>query len=181
MEPELLDFSISVVKITFTYNLLPPKTWNNSMFMHHVRLYVYVSSSCNFDGIDWMCIVFRRQNSIFICVGPIWPVLYKSEFCHISDTWLMVKTDWRPLFRQASFIWYKRNCRTVNYVSWCVVYLTFQRLPGALYGPLILHIAPSYVRVCICGRLQLECDGTRWRTGGEVKGKLANGLGSQYS
>jgi len=30
-------------------------------------------------------------------------------------------------------------------------------------------------------RLQLKCDGTRWRTGGEVKGKLANGVGSQYS
>jgi hypothetical protein len=29
--------------------------------------------------------------------------------------------------------------------------------------------------------VQLKCDGTRWRTGGEVKGKLANGVGSQYS
>ena len=28
--------------------------------------------------------------------------------------------------------------------------------------------------------VQLKCDGTRWRTGGEVKGKLANGVGSQY-
>ena len=28
-------------------------------------------------------------------------------------------------------------------------------------------------------RVQLKCDGTRWRTGGEVKGKLANGVGSQ--
>jgi len=31
-----------------------------------------------------------------------------------------------------------------------------------------------------CGRVQLKCDGTRWRTGGEVRGKLANGVGSQY-
>jgi len=30
-------------------------------------------------------------------------------------------------------------------------------------------------------RVQLKCHGTRWRTGGEVKGKLANGMGSQYS
>jgi len=30
-------------------------------------------------------------------------------------------------------------------------------------------------------RVQLKCDGTRRRTGGEVKGKLANGLDSQYS
>jgi hypothetical protein len=31
------------------------------------------------------------------------------------------------------------------------------------------------------GRVQLKRDGTRWRTGGEVKGKLVNGVGSQYS
>jgi hypothetical protein len=30
-------------------------------------------------------------------------------------------------------------------------------------------------------RGQLKCDGTRWRTGEEVKGKLANRVGSQYS
>ena len=30
-------------------------------------------------------------------------------------------------------------------------------------------------------RIQLKPDGTRWRTGGVVKGKLANGVGSQYS
>ena len=29
-------------------------------------------------------------------------------------------------------------------------------------------------------RVQLKRDGTRWRTVGEVKGKLANGVGSQY-
>jgi hypothetical protein len=29
--------------------------------------------------------------------------------------------------------------------------------------------------------LRSECGGTRWRPGGEVKGKLANGVGSQYS
>ena len=30
-------------------------------------------------------------------------------------------------------------------------------------------------------RLQLKCDSTRWRTGREVKGKLANAVGNQYS
>jgi hypothetical protein len=29
-------------------------------------------------------------------------------------------------------------------------------------------------------RVQLKYDGTRWHKGGEVKGKLANGVGSQY-
>ena len=33
--------------------------------------------------------------------------------------------------------------------------------------------------LCCC-RVQLKCDGTLWRTGGKVKGKLANGVGSQY-
>ena len=37
----------------------------------------------------------------------------------------------------------------------------------------------SFVRNCI--RARSEPGGTRWRTGGEVKGKLANGVGSQYS
>jgi hypothetical protein len=32
----------------------------------------------------------------------------------------------------------------------------------------------------VCG-LQLKCDGTQWCKGGEVKGKLANEVGSQYS
>jgi len=31
------------------------------------------------------------------------------------------------------------------------------------------------------GIVQLKPDGTQWRMGGEVKGKLANGVGSQYS
>jgi hypothetical protein len=35
--------------------------------------------------------------------------------------------------------------------------------------------------MCIVGRVQLKCDGARYRTGREVKGKLANGVGSQYS
>ena len=33
---------------------------------------------------------------------------------------------------------------------------------------------------CTLGRVQLKCDGILWRTGGEVKGKLTNGVGSQY-
>jgi hypothetical protein len=33
----------------------------------------------------------------------------------------------------------------------------------------------------ILSRVQLKCDGTRWLAGGEVKGKLANGVGSHYS
>ena len=33
----------------------------------------------------------------------------------------------------------------------------------------------------VVGIVRLKPDGTRWRTGGKLKGKLANGVGSQYS
>jgi hypothetical protein len=36
--------------------------------------------------------------------------------------------------------------------------------------------------ILLCSsRVQLQCDGRRRRTGGEVKGKLTNGVGNQYS
>jgi len=38
--------------------------------------------------------------------------------------------------------------------------------------------SPYHVTVCFV-RLQLKCDGKRRLTGGEAKGKLANGVGSQ--
>jgi len=45
----------------------------------------------------------------------------------------------------------------------------------------LFHLLPrTPVVVEHCGRVQLKCDGTRRLTGGEVKGKLANGVGSQY-
>jgi hypothetical protein len=36
-------------------------------------------------------------------------------------------------------------------------------------------------RGIISGRVQLKRDVKRWRTGGEMKGELANGVGNQYS
>ena len=42
-------------------------------------------------------------------------------------------------------------------------------------------IMPDGVQFVVAGgRLQLKCDGIRCRTGGDVKGKLANGVGNQY-
>jgi len=38
----------------------------------------------------------------------------------------------------------------------------------------------SYNKIGKVRRLHLKCDGTRWRTGGKVNGKLANGVGSRY-
>jgi len=50
-------------------------------------------------------------------------------------------------------------------------FLVSMRLPSHFNWPLPQH-APR--------RLQLKCDDTRWRNGGEVKGNLANGVGSPY-
>jgi len=48
---------------------------------------------------------------------------------------------------------------------------------------LILRIRFLYVGIhfMIMGRVETESDGTRRSTGGEVKGKEANGVGSQHS
>jgi len=43
---------------------------------------------------------------------------------------------------------------------------------------MVTSLSPILRRVC--GRVQLKCDGTQWRTGGEVKRKQENGVGSQY-
>ena len=39
----------------------------------------------------------------------------------------------------------------------------------------------NVISLLFFSRVQLKRDGTRWRTGGEVKEKLANGVGSQYA
>ena len=51
------------------------------------------------------------------------------------------------------------------------------------YTPLDFNDTVSWLllRKWATVRVQLNRDGTRWHTGGEVKGKLANGVGSQYS
>jgi hypothetical protein len=47
-------------------------------------------------------------------------------------------------------------------------------------NPLLIKSVTDWDRR-ILRTVQLKCGGTRWRTAGEVKGKLANGVGSQYS
>jgi len=43
------------------------------------------------------------------------------------------------------------------------------------------YLLPWVIQGNTMGRVQLKCDGTRWRRGGEGKGKLTNGVGSQYT
>ena len=59
------------------------------------------------------------------------------------------------------------------------------RLPTPLQsnflGTILQHKLIARSQWQNCARARSEPGGTRWRTGGEVKGKLANGMGSQYS
>jgi len=63
-------------------------------------------------------------------------------------------------------------CSSVNFI------FTMTRLPNGVLGCMWRWFAD--LTCCSC-RLQLKRDGTRWRMGGKVKGKLANGVSSQYS
>jgi len=53
-------------------------------------------------------------------------------------------------------------------------------LGNMLWGMQVQLIDNHLKRYCFGTRVQLKRDGTRWRTRGEVKGKLANGVGIQY-
>ena len=50
-----------------------------------------------------------------------------------------------------------------------------------LMQPCLRHSYRLFLKLLDGGRVETECDGTRKRTGGEVKGKKANGGGSQQS
>ena len=53
--------------------------------------------------------------------------------------------------------------------------------PDSLTETQISQMWEFVVTLCtLYGRVRLKCDGTWWRTAGEAKGKLVNGVGSQY-
>jgi len=63
----------------------------------------------------------------------------------------------------------------------CVTWKSVTRGVNVLKGMNEVSIASRYIYSVLSYRVQLNCDGTQWRTGRQVKGKLANGVGSQYS
>jgi len=93
------------------------------------------------------------------------------------------RLNWRPR-------WFKwtRPFRRNTISGFCACAITFQlasasfpssltTMPGALLQKLAGSVrSRECQRLC---RLRLKCDGIRWRTGGKVKGKQENGVGSQ--
>ena len=64
------------------------------------------------------------------------------------------------------------------------IYRSFRRLlhvSASMCHPQKLIKDYTNRHINYCSIVRLKPDGTRWRTGGEVKGKLANGVGNQYS
>jgi hypothetical protein len=88
--------------------------------------------------------------------------------CRVRNLLVSLLTNYAVLI---SFVYDKDTPRDVH-GSTC----SFPSVQRAVSRTLISRSSDTTFR-----RLQLKCDGTRWGTGGEVKGKLANGVGSQYS
>ena len=75
----------------------------------------------------------------------------------------------------SSYIYINLHCTQLCGPDGCVGMSSWCTRARQLDGIGSLHT------VRYCCRSRSEPDGTRWLTGGEVKGKLANGVGSQYS
>jgi hypothetical protein len=91
------------------------------------------------------------------------------------------RLNWRP----RRFKW-TRPFRWKTKSGFCACAITFQtqstRLNDVTSQKItIFRIMAVRTAKISLFKVRLKPDGTRWRTGGEVKWKLANGVGSQYS
>jgi hypothetical protein len=104
----------------------------------------------------------------------LWITMTAWRFLN-SLTYLVVSADGRPVRDQ------RRHCRNDSAFSTLELALWLSRYTATQYWSHTATVAELAANTLTIVRVQLKCDGTRWRTGGEVKGKLANGVGSQYS
>jgi len=74
-------------------------------------------------------------------------------------------------------MWFLRVCHHISNA----VYSVPSHFKRSLQCAITFQLASTSTLAVAEGRLRLKCDGTRWCTGGEVKGKLANAVRSQYS
>jgi hypothetical protein len=114
------------------------------------RNFVIMLGSVSFLGHAFFLASFSRT---FVCV---W-----------QGTWDMQR--W-PVHRARYSYWYYSNYKILPS---SIKFFLFKMF-------LIIGLKNENSLLSPDGRLQLKCDGTQWHTGGEVKGKLANGVGSQY-
>jgi hypothetical protein len=76
---------------------------------------------------------------------------------------LLVPWSWKSRALLLLCLWAVRPVQSLSACTWVILPLSIHRAHWLLSG----------------SRVQLKCDGARWRTGGEVKGKQENGVGNQ--
>jgi hypothetical protein len=94
--------------------------------------------------------------------------MYSSQNCQRRETLPVINT--MP-FRY----WFPLSSNYKHTVTSYIQFSVYPALKNVHTGTWVHPVSNTMSRV------RLKCDGTRWRTQGEVKGKLANGVGSQYS
>ena len=100
---------------------------------------------------------------------PPWPCVVLLHFSHDLSKWSS------PFFSSTTF---QKNFQAFLTFLKCSSVSTRQS-----YAPIVTFTSYCLKLECnlLVGRARSEPGGTRWRRDGELKGKLANGVGSQYS
>jgi hypothetical protein len=107
-----------------------------------------------------------RSGSLKSPTAMTWNTIIGQETLSIATKTMIVmfwvSRTWLPKFHKNCFLHSTDNLPAQTLCAWC-------------------HLSPVDGRVAVTDSwVQLKRDGIRWRTGGEVKGKLANGVCSQY-
>jgi hypothetical protein len=133
-------------------------------------------------GGGCLCFGFRQtwqQTSVKKLASRKINVLLPSVIWQYSSLWHHASLMSLPTFR-------RRTIPPLSRYSWSTKVVFFSETPVLAH-----HVAPfhkpsqplqnaQFNSWLTSGRVQLKCDGRWWRTRGGVKGKLTNGVGSQY-
>ena len=121
-----------------------------------------------------------HNNEVKIVCGHSQKVKSKMSFKHPAH----YNSKWFKILQSGFF------CAAATLLTFLLQFFASQYFFHSLFSSCVLRIIivcprPFCGFICRCCfntvRLQLKCDVTRWGTREEVKGKLANGVGSQYS
>ena len=110
---------------------------------------------------------------------PIFIVLFFFRALHFSVLAVAISSSRRQVVTHC-----QKFCNS-HRLFWCKTLMEVNVSAPLVTSFILLATTLTYLKtasiILQTGRVQVKCDGTRWRTGGEVKGKLANRVGRQYS
>ena len=169
------DTAMASSKCTNLYNIQHPSLAIHSEDKHRMT---YSCSNTTFYSI-----FYDFFSSLGITLRPMWLANSQRQPCFIHHSHTHEKTHRTDQKKKTD----KPDGKTVQCQrTFSAVFVKFlytiiqQSLTLSVWGPLNRPNFSSEIIPHIGSRVQLKREGTRWRTGGEVKGKLANGVGSQY-